>query len=174
MFARLDKTEHAVLCGALDCGFTLGRVLRHEGWTRVWLGQGWTPRRDDGVWVLSRRAAERLRQPRADGSRRLPLVKRGAHPREGRVLLWLPQEIGCLGCGSRQVLDGVRLKVPPTAVRSVCGWTGCTDLRADRTGFCPRHRADGIREPWYERPTPFTAYLLTDEEYERGYATQFF
>ena len=150
LLARLDKSETRVLCGVVDCGAEVARVVDVERGNvtlplrsvrAVWFGPGWHPR-EDGVWALTARAARELRRQHMLGGGRLL----GARGRPGETKLkrafafdgdryqvenhqtgpagWLPEnlpaDVVCSVCGSRQTLAPATLRV--TANRRPGTW----------------------------------------------------
>jgi hypothetical protein len=91
--ARLDKTSCYVVCGRINCGARIAQVHRLQqeeidkaladengqasilrnavDWNYIAFPAGWAPGRD-GVWSLSARAKQRLRQGQTPKLRRYP------------------------------------------------------------------------------------------------------
>lgn len=118
--ARLDRSGSRVMCGVVDCGQQLGKVIERFPWRDnpysprgLCLGPGY--REDEhGIWSLSSRANKRFRQGKLPRESRNPLA--GSHHEHdarlfGRRPFCLPADIRCPKCGFVQSLDPDALRV---------------------------------------------------------------
>lgn len=163
LYARLDRTERRVLCGVIDCGaeiarvvdeYTKGRVFPGEppNYRAVWMGPGWDIR-PDGVWALTSRAKRQMRRAQLTGcggltgSRKTP-VDSYREKAKGHVQGWLaydlPFDVICPQCGSRQTIDPKTLNVTPNRLparrlKVSCVVSGCPNMAMEGYLGCEEH-----------------------------------
>ncbi len=111
--ARLDKRGTHAVCGVIDCGYQLARVVDSRGVFHglryapraVCFGPGW--RVSNGHWRVSNEARERIRSRRRPREKRQPVE--GHHVDDGKLvgkLAWVsPALVTCPRCGFVQELD---------------------------------------------------------------------
>lgn len=165
--ARLDKSRTRVLCGMIDCGKTIARVVDRDGERVVWFGPGWVMKRD-GSWAFSERAQRRVRRGKTPEAR---AVSHGIQLEHRAVLGFVPRRLPVLAqckdpkCpGGPQELDAQPLGVVPSirARTQVCAAPRCPELTTADAGVCPAHTGKFDPPPFTLLYEPLA--LVTDND----------